>query len=84
MNLPITPQTRVGQLLDAYPELEEVLIEFSDTFKKLKNPILRRTVGRFATLQTAAIVADVNVAVLLQILRAKVGQENYTISNPNL
>ncbi|MCP4310925.1 MAG: DUF1858 domain-containing protein, partial [Bacteroidetes bacterium] len=37
-NLLITPKTRVGELLDAYPELEQVLMGLSPAFKKLKNP----------------------------------------------
>jgi hypothetical protein len=48
-NLIITPQTKVGELLDAYPELESILFELSPAFAKLKNPILRKTVARIAT-----------------------------------
>ena len=44
----ISPKTKVGELLDAYPELESVLMEMSPAFEKLKNPILRRTVARVA------------------------------------
>ena len=42
VNLIISPQTKVGELLDAYPELEKVLFELSPAFSKLKNPILRK------------------------------------------
>ena len=34
---PITPQTKVAELLDAYPELEDVLVEMAPPFKKLRN-----------------------------------------------
>lgn len=40
--LPITPATRVGELLDAYPELEEVLVAAAPPFARLANPVLRR------------------------------------------
>ena len=43
----ITPETKVGELLTHYPELEELLLQFSPAFATLKNPILRRTVAPF-------------------------------------
>lgn len=71
----ITPKTKVGELLDAYPDLEEVLIRLAPPFKKLKNPVLRRTVARVTTLQHAAIVGNIHVAKLVNTLREKAGQE---------
>ena len=53
--LQIQSSTKVGQLLDAYPELEEVLIKMAPPFKKLKNPILRKSIAKVATLQQAAM-----------------------------
>lgn len=75
MNLPITPQTKVGDLLDAYPALEEILIAQSPHFVKLRNPILRRTVGKVATLQAAAMTGGVEVSQLVRVLREAVGQD---------
>lgn len=75
MNLIITPQTRVGDLLAAYPALEEVLIAQSPHFAKLRHPILRRTVAKVATLQSAAAVGELEVAKLVRALREAVGQE---------
>ena len=49
----ITPKTKVLELVEAYPELEDTLIHYVPAFKQLKNPVLRRTVGRVATLQQA-------------------------------
>lgn len=74
-NLIISPQTKVGELLDAYPELEKVLFELSPAFAKLKNPILRKTVARIASLQQAAIVGKLKVDELVNRLRKEVGQE---------
>jgi len=71
----ITPKTKVAELLDAYPELEDVLIDIAPTFKKLKNPVLRRTIARVATLQQAASVGDVPIDVIINKLRGVVGQE---------
>jgi hypothetical protein len=71
----ISPQTKVGELLDAYPDLEKVLFELSPAFAKLKNPILRKTVARIASLQQAAIVGKLKVDDLVNRLRKEVGQE---------
>ena len=73
----ISPKTKVGQLLDAYPELEALLIELSPTFAKLKNPILRKTVARVTTLQQAAVVGGLKVDVLVNRLREETGQAGY-------
>jgi uncharacterized protein (DUF2249 family) len=72
----ITPKTRVFDLLAAYPELEELLIDTIPTFKKLKNPVLRNTVAKITTLQQAAPIGNIKTEELINILRKAVGQEN--------
>lgn len=74
-NLVITPKTKVAELLNAYPELEDALIDIAPAFKKLKNPVLRRTIARVTSLQQAASVGDVPVDVIVNKLRGIVGQE---------
>lgn len=71
----ISPRTRIMQLIEAYPQLEEVLILEVPAFSKLKNPILRKTVARITTLQQAAIVGQIEVDFLINLLRKEVGQE---------
>jgi len=70
----ISPKTRVGELLDTYPGLEPVLMEMSSAFEKLKNPVLRKTVARVATLQQVAAVGGLNVDEMVNRLRKEVGQ----------
>lgn len=41
---PITPATKVVELLEARPELEPVLVAQAPAFRRLKSPVLRRTV----------------------------------------
>jgi hypothetical protein len=45
-DFPILPTTKVGALLDRYPELEDILIGLAPPFKKLKNPLLRKGVAK--------------------------------------
>jgi DUF438 domain-containing protein len=52
--LTLTPKTTVHTLLKEYPFLLEFLAGYHPEFKKLTNPVLRRTVGRMATLDTVA------------------------------
>jgi len=81
--LQIRSSTKVAQLLDAYPELEEILIRMAPPFKKLKNPILRKSVAKVATLQQAAMagrldlssmINELDLSSMINELRQEVGQ----------
>jgi TusA-related sulfurtransferase len=71
----IGPEIKVGDLLDAYPEAEEVLIGIAPQFKALKNPVLRRTVARVATVEQAARVAGMSARELVRALRSALGAD---------
>jgi hypothetical protein len=71
----ITPKMKVLQLIETYPQLEEILIGFVPAFEKLKNPLLRKTVARIATLQQAAAIGNIPVGDLINRLRKEVGQD---------
>jgi len=73
---PITPETKVAALLEAYPELEEVLIAAAPPFAKLRNPVLRRTIARVTSLERAASVGGISARELVLTLRAAVGLES--------
>jgi len=70
---PITPHLTVGELLEQYPELEETLIGLSPAFKKLRNPVLRRTIAKLTSLQQAAQVAGVSIGEMIGTLRTAAG-----------
>jgi hypothetical protein len=74
-HFPILPSTKVGALLDRYPELEDVLIRLAPPFKKLRNPLLRKGIAKVASLSQAAAVGGLLVNDLVNKLRAAVGQE---------
>lgn len=79
-NLIITPKTKISQLINTYPQLEDVLIEYVPTFEKLKNPILRKTIAKITTLQQAAAVGNVRVEDIINRLRQEIGQDLYSDS----
>jgi hypothetical protein len=66
---------KVAELIEWWPELEEVLIAQAPAFRRLKNPVLRRTVARVATLEQAAGVGGVPVRELVAALRRAAGQD---------
>ena len=69
----IGPETRVAELLKAHPEAEDILIRMAPQFKALRNPVLRRTVARVATLEQAAKVGGLQVRELVLKLRQELG-----------
>lgn len=75
-NLIITPKTKIYDLLEAYPELEDLLISSASQFKKLQNPVLRKTISKITNLNQAAVIGGLNVEELVNKLRKAAGQEN--------
>jgi uncharacterized protein (DUF2249 family) len=69
----VTPETKLGQLLDAYPDIERALLELSPQLAKLKNPFLRKTVAKVATLRQVAQVGKVPLATLINTIRSELG-----------
>ncbi len=91
-NIEITPSTKVNDLLNVYPELEETLIGIAPPFKKLKNPMIRKSVARVATLKHISSVGNVPLNELINKLREAIGQpatndfyedENYFSNQPD-
>jgi len=70
----ITPKTKIYDLLEAYPELEQILIASAPEFKKLKNPVLRKTIARITNISQAATIGNLKVEELVNKLREKAGQ----------
>jgi DUF438 domain-containing protein len=68
----ITPKTTVYTLLKEYPFLLDFLAGYHPEFKKLTNPVLRRTVGRMATLDAVAEQANVPLNQLMLDVAAEV------------
>lgn len=84
-SLDINPNTTIYNLLESYPELEDILIAMAPPFKKLKNPFLRKSVAKVATLKHAATVGGIQLDEMISILRKTVGltvlDETYNIIN---
>ena len=72
----ITLETKIHDLLNDYQGMKEILIAINPKFKKLNNPVLRRTLGRVAGVRQAAIVGGMDPMDLLNQLRLAVGQKS--------
>jgi hypothetical protein len=69
----ITPDSKVGALLQEFPQLEDVLIQMSPAFGHLRNPVLRKTVAKVATLRQIARIGDVPLEKVINTLRQAIG-----------
>jgi hypothetical protein len=74
----ITSQSKLFDVLKAYPSLQAQIINIAPPFQNLKNPVLRKTVGKIATLEMVAQIGGMNVDKLVNTLRRAVGQDELT------
>lgn len=72
----LNAETKIDALLQQYPFLLDFLVAQAPMFKNLKNPLMRKTVGKFATLGKAAAIAGLDVDDLLQKIQAEIEKKN--------
>ncbi len=72
MTVKLTSKTRLDALLKAYPFLLDFLPSFDSKFDKLRQPLLRKTLGRVASLGQVAAMGDVPLPQLLAAVAAEV------------
>lgn len=68
-------KAKINDLLKKHPELLDFLINKWPTFKKLKNPVLRKTIGKMATLNQAAAMAGIDVSTLLTEIAGEIERQ---------
>jgi len=77
IKLIITPKTKLFDLLESYPQLEKIITELVPALIKLKNPVLRQTIGKVSTIQQVAVMGNIGVDKLINLLRKEVGQDSF-------
>jgi len=70
----ITRETKVHDLLEAYPYLLGYLADLRPEFGKLRNPVLRNTVARVASLETVAEMGGMDVGELLDLVTTEIAR----------
>lgn len=71
----LNTNTKIDDLLKQYPFLLDLLITLSPKFKNLKNPVVRKTVGKVATLEKAAAIGGLRVEDLISRLSAEISKQ---------
>lgn len=71
----LSAKTKVFELTEAYPFLIDFLADFNPKFAGLKNPVLRKTFGRAATIGKACAMSGSDPKELLSAIRARIKEE---------
>jgi uncharacterized protein len=71
----LTAKTKIDDLLNQYPFLEEFFIAKSPKFKNLKNPIMRKTIGKVATLAKVAAMGELDLNELLEDISREIQEK---------
>jgi hypothetical protein len=80
----ITSRSKLLDVLNAYPALEDKIVRLAPPFANLKNPVLRRTVGQLATLDRVAQIGGLDVTELVNMLRREVGLPELRADTPTI
>ena len=72
----INAKTKIDELLKQYPFLEDFLITLSPKFKGLKNPIMRKTMGKVASLEMAASISGLKLDSLISSLTVEIEKQD--------
>jgi len=74
----ISEATKIIDLIDKFPFLEELLVELDPILKRFQNPILRKTVGRKATLTDVASLINQDLKSVIDFFSSKIEQKTET------
>jgi len=72
----ISEKTKIDDLLNQYPFLLDFFINKSPHFKNLKNPIMRKTIGKVATLSRVAAMGNLDLDDLLRDLLLEIQEKS--------
>jgi len=78
---PIFADANIKETLDKYTELKEILLKLSPKFKRIQNPVMYKTLARFATFKEAAKVTGVSVCEILHTINGYLGIEKKLVEN---
>jgi len=72
----LTADTKVHELLKTHPFLEDFLASYNSKFEMLKNKMARATIGRVATLRTAAGIASLDLDAFLDAIASEIEKKS--------
>ncbi len=65
--------TRLFAIFEEYPALEEKVMQMAPIFRNLTNPVLRKTVGKLASVEKVAKIGKLDPGTFLNALRQEAG-----------
>ncbi len=68
----VSKNDKIVDLLTKYPFLKQKLIGRNNVFKRLNNPVVFNSVGKFARIQDVAKVSGENLEELLEFLNCEI------------
>lgn len=71
----LSGRTKLDELLKRYPFLLAFLISLSPAYSRLKNPLLRKALGKLATLDQVAATGKMPLPALLEALGAEIARQ---------
>jgi hypothetical protein len=78
----ISANTKIDDLLKEYPFLEDFLVKLSPQFKGLKNPIMRKILGKVATLSKVAGIGGLDLDDFLASVTAEINRQTGQAAKP--
>ncbi|MGD9241024.1 MAG: DUF438 domain-containing protein, partial [Desulfobacterales bacterium] len=78
----IGANTKIDSLLKEYPFLEDFLITLSPKFKGLKSPIVRKTLGKVATLSKVADIGGLDLDNFIEALTNEINRPRDKATTP--
>lgn len=78
----LTAETRILDIIEKHPHVLDVLVGLSSEFARLKNPFLRKTLGRRATLEHAARMSGIPLEELVGNIEKAIATGPASLSEP--
>ena len=76
----LSGKIKIDELLRQYPFLIDSFINRSSKFKNLKNPIMRKTIGKVATLKQVAAIGKIELEELMREIAREIRERtNQTV-----
>ena len=79
----ISANTKIDSLLKEYPFLEDFLVGLSPKFKGLKNPVMRKTLGKVATLSKVAGIGGLDLDNFIKALTNEINRHSGKTTTPD-
>jgi hypothetical protein len=70
----LSGDTSLHALIEEYPFLVQFLADYNPKFSLLKNPVMRATAGRVATLRTVSEMGNVDLRELIDALGGEIAR----------